>query len=64
MRDDGAVGKRFVGWPYCYMFRFEAEHLLERSGYRIEALYGVYQREPFTSESSTMLFLARRSDIQ
>lgn len=61
VRDDGTVSKRFVEWPYRYMFRFEAEHLLERSGYEIEALYGGYEREPFTSDSKLMLFLARKS---
>jgi SAM-dependent methyltransferase len=59
--DNGAVlSKRFVEWTYRYTFRFEAEHLLERAGFEIEALYGGYQREPFTSDSGSMLFLARR----
>jgi len=59
--DQGAVlSKRFVEWEYRYTFRFEAEHLLERAGFEIEALYGGYQREPFTSASPSMLFLARR----
>jgi SAM-dependent methyltransferase len=56
---DGTVTKRFVEWPYRYIYRFEAEHLLERAGFVVEALYGGYQREPFASESRTMLFLAR-----
>jgi SAM-dependent methyltransferase len=59
---DGAVTKRFVEWPYRYIYRFEAEHLLERAGFVVEALYGGYRREPFSSESRTMLFLARRPD--
>ena len=58
--DDGSVTKRFVEWPYRYTFRFEAEHLLERAGFEIEAVYGGYRREPFTSESRTLLLLARR----
>lgn len=57
---DGAVTKRLVEWPYRYTYRFEAEHLLERAGVEIAALYGGYRREPFTSESSVMLFVARR----
>lgn len=55
------VAKRFVEWPYRFIYRFEAEHLLERAGFEIEAVYGGYGREPFGSESATMLFLARRS---
>jgi SAM-dependent methyltransferase len=58
--DEGLVTKRFVEWPYRYIYRFEAEHLLERAGLEVEAIYGGYQREPFTSESRTMLVLARR----
>jgi SAM-dependent methyltransferase len=58
--DEGLVTKRFVEWPYRYTYRFEAEHLLERAGFEVEAIYGGYQREPFTSDSRTMLVLARR----
>jgi SAM-dependent methyltransferase len=56
----GRVTKRFVEWPFRYTFRFEAEHLLERAGFRIEALHGGYAGEPFGAESPKMLFLARR----
>jgi SAM-dependent methyltransferase len=60
--DDGSLTrKRLVEWIYHWTHRFEAEHLLERAGFSIEALYGGYQREPFRSDSRTMLFLARRS---
>ena len=58
--DAGAVTKRFVEWPFRYTYRFEAEHLLERAGFEIEAVYGGYQREPFASDSRVMLLLARR----
>lgn len=57
---DGSVTKRFVEWPYRYTYRFEAEHLIERAGFAIEALHGGYGGEPFTSDSRTMLFVARR----
>src|SRR5205823_6203636 len=43
---DGAVTKRFVEWPYRYLYRFEAELLLERAGFAVEALYGGYAGEP------------------
>jgi SAM-dependent methyltransferase len=54
------VEKRFVEWPYRWIHRFEAEHLLQRASFEVEAVYGGYQRETFTSESPTMLFLATR----
>jgi SAM-dependent methyltransferase len=56
---DGSVTKRVVEWTYRFSYRFEAEHLLERAGFEIEALYGGYQREPFSSASRDMLFFAR-----
>jgi SAM-dependent methyltransferase len=60
--DSGAViEKRFVEWPYRWTYRFEAEHLLERAGFAIEAVYGGYRREPFTSSSGAMVFVARKS---
>jgi SAM-dependent methyltransferase len=52
--------KRFVEWPYRWTHRFEAEHLLERAGLNVEAVYGGYQREPFVSDSASMVFLARK----
>ena len=54
------LAKRFVEWPYRFTYRFEAEHLLERAGLQVEAVYGGYAREPLDSASTTMLFLARR----
>jgi SAM-dependent methyltransferase len=57
---DGIVTRRFVEWPLRYTFRFEAEHLLERAGLRIEALHGGHAAEPFHAESRRMVFVARR----
>jgi len=56
------VAKRFVEWSYRWIHRFEAEHLLARAGFELQAVYGGYQREPFTSDSPTMLMLARRQE--
>ena len=56
--DAGVVTKRFVEWPYRYLYRFEAELLLEQAGFDVEAIYGGYAREPFVSDSRTMLILA------
>jgi hypothetical protein len=54
------VTKHFVEWSFRYTFRFEAEHLLERSGFEIEAVYGDYGESPFTSTSDVLLLLGRR----
>ncbi|MCC7106051.1 MAG: class I SAM-dependent methyltransferase [Chloroflexi bacterium] len=61
--DSGAVTRRLVEWPYRYVYRFEAELLLERAGFELEAVYGGYQREPFTSDSPLALFLARKPAV-
>jgi SAM-dependent methyltransferase len=58
------VEKRFVEWPYRWMYRFEAEHLLQRAGFEVEAVYGGYQRETFTSESPNMLFQATKPSVR
>jgi hypothetical protein len=59
--DSGRVlDKRFVEFPYRWTHRMEAEHLLHRAGFEIEAVYGGYQREPFTSDSASMVLLARK----
>jgi SAM-dependent methyltransferase len=54
------VEKRFVEWPYRWLHRFEAEHLLQRAGFQIETVYGGYRREVFASDSAAMVFLARK----
>jgi SAM-dependent methyltransferase len=54
------IEKRFVEWPYRWTYRFEAEHLLERAGLTIEAIYGGYAREPFEGGSAAMVFVARK----
>ncbi len=61
VEDSGKVlDKRFVEWPYRWVHRFEAEHLLYRAGFEVEGVYGGYQREAFTPESSAMVFVARK----
>jgi len=59
--DNGRViAKRFVEWPFRFTYRFEAEMLLEGAGFDVEAVYGGYTREAFNSQSTAMLFVARR----
>jgi hypothetical protein len=44
-----------------YVFRYEMEHLLSLSGFEVEALYGGFQREPFSRTSNEMVWIARRA---
>lgn len=47
---DGRKERRVQAFKMRYLFRFEAEHLLARSGFQIEAVYGGYDRSAFGSE--------------
>lgn len=48
-------------FPIRYFFRFEVEHLLARSGFLVEAVYGDYDRRAFgIKEPEEMIFVARQ----
>ncbi len=44
-----------------YLFRFEAEHLLARTGFRVDALYADYDKSPYGSKyPGELIFVARK----
>jgi len=44
-----------------YLFRFEAEHLLARAGFAVEAVYADYDKSPYGSKyPGELIFLARK----
>ena len=44
-----------------YLFRYEAEHLLVRSGFEVEALYADYDRSPYGSTyPGDLIFVTRK----
>jgi SAM-dependent methyltransferase len=46
-----------------YLFRFEAEHLIVREGFAIEALYADYDRTPYGAKyPGELIFVARRDE--
>jgi SAM-dependent methyltransferase len=51
-------------FPMRYLFRFEAEHLLVRSGFKMEAVYGDYQKTPFGEQYPGELILVARKKEQ
>jgi SAM-dependent methyltransferase len=53
-RDDGATIR--LWWAT----KSEWEGLLDVAGFEVEALYGGFQREPYTDESLEMVWIARR----
>lgn len=44
--------------PMRYFFRYELEHLLGRCGFRVEALYGDFDRSTLRDDSPEMIFTA------
>jgi hypothetical protein len=44
------------------VFRFEAEHLLERAGFTLERVYSDFDRSPYGSHyPGELIFVARRT---
>ena len=56
---DGTTRRLRETFPLRLVYRFELEHLLARSGFRIAALYGGYGLEPFTETSVGMIVVAK-----
>jgi SAM-dependent methyltransferase len=60
LSDEGAVIQRVErNLRLRWVYRYEMEHLLALTGFEVEALYGWFDRSPFTEESSEMVWLAR-----
>ncbi len=58
---NGEVLDRWESGPLRFhcVFRFEMEHLLERTGFVIESVYGDFFRNELQNESSEMIWVAR-----
>lgn len=60
--ENGEVVDRWQTEPvrlHC-VFRFEMEHLLARTGFVVEAVYGDFFRQPLHAKSPGMIWVARR----
>lgn len=58
---DGRAERHVETFALRYFFRFELEHLLERCGFSVEALYGDYDRSPYGRRyPGELIFVARR----
>jgi SAM-dependent methyltransferase len=58
---DGHQERLVHSFPMRYLFRFEAEHLLVRSGFEVEALYADYDQSPYGSKyPGELIFVAKR----
>lgn len=58
---DGRVSREVSPFTIRYLFRYEAEHLLVREGFQIEAVYGDYHRQPYgtTAYPGDLVFVCR-----
>jgi SAM-dependent methyltransferase len=59
---DGTQERLMHAFPMRYLFRFEAEHLLVRCGFEVEAIYADFDKSPYGSEyPGELIFVARRT---
>ena len=60
--ENGLVVRRYYKpLKLRWMYRYETEHLLARSGFAVETLYGGFDRRPFDEDSREMIWVARKA---
>ncbi len=59
---DGTTCRTIVPFVMRYLGRFEAELLLDKAGYLVEAVYGSWGLDTFESGSERMILVARRRE--
>jgi SAM-dependent methyltransferase len=58
---DGREERLVHAFPMRYLFRYEAEHLLVRSGFEVEEVYADYQGSPYgTLYPGDLIFVAKK----
>jgi SAM-dependent methyltransferase len=60
--EGGLVRRENTTHNLRYVYRYEAEHLLEIAGLVVTGVYGDYDLGPLTNESERMIVVARRRD--
>ena len=59
---DGRTERLVHEFPFRYLFKFEAEHLLARSGFEVKHVYAGYDKSPYGSVyPGELIFAARRA---
>jgi ubiquinone/menaquinone biosynthesis C-methylase UbiE len=59
---DGTEERLVHAFPMRYLFRFEAEHLLVRCGFEVEAVYAEFDKRPYGStDPGELIFVARKA---
>ena len=58
---DGKQERLVHSFPMRYLFRYEVEHLLTRSGFEVEAIFSDFDRSPIGSKyPGELIFVARK----
>lgn len=57
---DGEMRRTLAAFDLRYLWRFEAELLLDKAGYTAEAVYGGWDLSPFANDSDRLILVARR----
>lgn len=58
---DGLVRRHVLPFAMRWVYRFELEHILYRTGFGMEAVYGDYELSEYTNHSSQMIVVAHRA---
>jgi SAM-dependent methyltransferase len=57
--DGQIVGTWIEGLPLRWLYRWEAQYLLELCGLQVEEAYGSYLKEPLTGDSKELIFVCK-----
>jgi hypothetical protein len=60
MQKDNTLKRTVAAISQRYLYRYEMELLLEKSGFVVENIYGAYDLDDYGPESMKMIFVARR----
>jgi ubiquinone/menaquinone biosynthesis C-methylase UbiE len=56
--EEGNMKRLGVHFSMRWVYRYELEHLLARAGFRIQAIYGSYDLDDYTSDSDRLIAVA------
>ncbi|MBZ0202551.1 MAG: class I SAM-dependent methyltransferase [Ignavibacteria bacterium] len=58
--EDGEEKTSTYAFPMRYYFRFEVEHLIARSGFKLEHIYGDFEKHELNSKSNEFVIVCRK----
>jgi SAM-dependent methyltransferase len=61
VRTGGKTERLVQAFPMRWFWRYEVEHLLSRCGFRVESVFGDFDRTPLADPSPEMIFIAARA---